>query len=215
MGNTEMESEADNHPSHEVALHTFSISKTPITVVQYREYCRATSTTMPAPPSLGWIDSNPITNVSWQDAVGYTDWLANKTGKHYRLPTEAEWEYAARGGNQSKGNLYAGSNSLDSVGWYRDNSSGKPYLVAQKRPNELGIYDMSGNVWEWCSDWYGADYYASSPKDNPRGPASGTYRVLRGGSWFNTPDYCQAAFRYYYDPSDHNDYTGFRVVLVP
>lgn len=215
MGNTEMKREADNHPSHEVAIHTFGISKTPITVAQYREYCRATGIAMSAPPSLGWIDSTPITNVSWQDAVGYTDWLANKTGKHYRLPTEAEWEYAARGGNQSKGSLYAGSNSLDSVGWYRDNSPGKPYLVAQKGPNELGIYDMSGNVWEWCSDWYGADYYANSPKDNPRGPASGTYRVLRGGSWFNTPDYCQVAFRYYYDPSDHNDYTGFRVVLVP
>lgn len=213
MGDTEMEGESDEQPAHEVTLKTFQMSKTLVTVAQYRAYCTATGKNMPDPPSWGWIDSHPVVNVTWHDAVAYTDWLADKTGKNYRLPTEAEWEYAARGGNKSNGNKYAGGRSLDMVGWYGDNSNSRTQPVAQKRPNELGLYDMSGNVWEWCRDWYSANYYANSPKDNPRGPASGSYRVLRGGSWGNDASYCRVAYRDYYDPGGRYDDYGFRVVL--
>lgn len=214
MGDTEMEGYEDEQPAHEVTLNTFSISKTPITVAQYRAYCKATGKSMPVTPTWGWIDNHPIVNVSWHDAVAYTDWLADKMDKNYRLPTEAEWEYAARGGNQSKGNKYAGARSLDGVGWYGENlETGSTHPVAQKRANELGIYDMIGNVREWCRDWYGLDYYANSPADNPRGPASGSYRVLRGGSWCGTASNCRVAYRNYYDPSHRYAFYGFRVVL--
>lgn len=215
MGDTEMEGEEDEHPAHEVTLSTFYISKTPVTVAQYKVYCRATGKSMPEPPRWGWIDSHPMVNVNWHDAVAYTDWLADKLDKDYRLPTEAEWEYAARGGNQSKGYKYAGARSLDAVGWYDENySTGSTHPVAQKRPNELGIYDLSGNVYEWCKDWYAEDYYANSPKENPRGPASGSNRVRRGGSWLDLAPYCRVAYRSVGDPSDSGSYRGFRVVLI-
>lgn len=214
MGDTEMEGDENEHPAHEVTLNTFSISKTLVTVAQYKAYCRATGKSMPKPPEWGWIDNHPMVNVSWQDAVAYTDWLADKFDKDYRLPTEAEWEYAARGGNQSKGYKYAGARSLDAVGWYgEDWKTGSTHPVAQKRPNELGIYDMSGNVWEWCRDWYGLDYYANSPSDNPRGPASGSFRVLRGGSWDYSAADCRVARRSVGDPSIRFFGNGFRVVL--
>lgn len=215
MGDTEMEGRENEQPPHEVTLSTFYISKTPVTVAQYKAYCRATGKSMPEPPSWGWIDSHPMVNVSWHDAVAYTDWLADKLDKDYRLPTEAEWEYAARGGNQSKGYKYAGARSLDAVGWYdEDYYTGSTHPVAQKRPNELGIYDMSGNVWEWCRDWYAQDYYANSPKENPRGPASGSTRVLRGGSWYDSASICRVADRGSFGPSRSYGGDGFRVVLT-
>lgn len=213
MGDTEMEGESREQPAHEVTLKTFQIAKTPTTVLQYRGYCNATGKSMPVTPSWGWIDTHPIVNISWHDAVAYTDWLADKTGKNYRLPTEAEWEFAARGGNKSNGNKYAGGRSLDMVGWYGDHSNGKTQPVAQKRANELGIYDMSGNVLEWCRDWYDAAYYASSTKDNPRGAATSSNRVLRGGGWLNFASDCRVATRGYNTPDYRNNYNGFRVVL--
>jgi formylglycine-generating enzyme required for sulfatase activity len=127
------------------------------------------------------------------------------------LPTEAEWEYAARGGNKSKGYRYSGSNDIDAVGWYDDNSGGKTHPVAQKQPNELGLYDMSGNVWEWCSDWYSDSYYRSSPKNDPQGPNSGKYRVLRGGRRDGSDDGCRVANRNGYYPDRRG--LGFRLVL--
>ncbi|MBV6442944.1 MAG: Hercynine oxygenase [Saprospiraceae bacterium] len=125
-----------------------------------------------------------------------------------RLPTEAEWEFAARGGKQSKGFEYAGSDDLDEVGWYSNNAESKTHPVAEKKANELGIYDMSGNVWEWCGDWYGD--YPSSPPENPAGPASGSYRVLRGGAWDGVADGCRVAYRSYYGPVLRSSFVGFR-----
>ncbi|MEL7196619.1 MAG: formylglycine-generating enzyme family protein, partial [Bacteroidota bacterium] len=132
-----------------------------------------------------------------------------KTGSNYRLPTEAEWEFATRGGNLSKGFEYAGSNTLDEVGWYKDNSNRTTHPVGQKASNELGLYDMSGNVWEWCQDWYGI--YPSGTHTNPQGHESGERRVVRGGGWVNSPQYCRVALRSPYIPSHRGDSIGFRL----
>ena len=141
-------------------------------------------------PSRNKGDDLPVENVSWNDIQDYLQRLNAKTGGNYRLPTEAELEYAARGGNKSHGYEYSGSNTLDNVAWYYDNSGSKTHSVGTKQPNELGIYDMSGNVWEWCNDWYGENYYSSSSQNNPQGPSSGSVRsaivtpfvVLRSGT---------------------------------
>jgi len=143
--------------------------------------------------------------VGVQEEVVICDFSANG----YRLPTEAEWEYAARGGNKSKGYKYSGSNDLDAVGWYNKNSGDQTKDVSGKRPNELGIYDMSGNVWEWCWDWYGD--YGSSSQTDPRGPNSGSARVFRGGSWINDAEFCRVAYRYYSGPVSRDDDYGFRL----
>ena len=155
----------------------------------------------------------PVENVSYEDAVAFCRKLSSLTGRTYRLPTEAEWEYAARGGNQSQGYKYSGSNDLSSVAWYSGFRG--THAVGIKRANELGLYDMSGNVWEWCSDWYGKNYYSYSPQSNPQGPGSGKYRVIRGGSWYGSASYCRVSFRYDRTPSRRNFDLGFRVVLEP
>ena len=151
----------------------------------------------------------PVIGVTWYGSDAYCKW------KGGRLPTEAEWGYAARGGNKSKGYTYSGSNTIDNVAWYRENSGNKTHKVGTKQPNELGIYDMSGNVWEWCSDWYNKNYYSSSSRNNPQGPSGGTYRVLRGGSWGNYDFYCRVANRYYYNPDRSRSSLGFRFVRTP
>ncbi|WP_409049719.1 formylglycine-generating enzyme family protein [Runella sp. MFBS21] len=157
--------------------------------------------------------NHPVIHVSWNDAVAYCEWLSRKTGQVYRLPTEAEWEYAARGGQQSRGTIYAGSNSLDEVGWCTTNTQDKgTQSVGQKGSNELGLYDMSGNVWEWCSDWYGD--YSSDSQTNPRGAATGSYRVLRGGGWLDSPASGRVAARSYNTPSLRIFNVGFRVVSL-
>ena len=170
---------------------------------------------MPEAPSGGWQDSYPIINVTHYDAVAYCNWLGEKFGGDWRLPTEAEWEYAAKGGNKSYGYTYSGSNDLETVGWFANNAGGQTNSVGRKKPNELGIYDMSGNVREWCSDWYRADYYVSSPSSNPRGPSSGSnvQRVVRGGGWGCGPAYCRVANRFSSSPVYRYAGNGFRVVL--
>ncbi|MCF8244561.1 MAG: SUMF1/EgtB/PvdO family nonheme iron enzyme [Saprospiraceae bacterium] len=156
----------------------------------------------------------PVVNVTWYGAVAYTEWLSQKTGKNFRLPTEAEWEYAARGGSQSKDTKYSGSNNLDEVAWYSENSGNRTHSVGQKRGNELGAFDMSGNVWEWCGDWYDENYYQNFVKgstNNPKGPASGVRRVLRGGSWDNGATWLRPADRSWGNPGGRYDNDGFRV----
>ncbi|MBK8193844.1 MAG: SUMF1/EgtB/PvdO family nonheme iron enzyme [Lewinellaceae bacterium] len=144
------------------------------------------------------FEKHPVTNVSWLAAQEYIKWLNAKTGRKYRLPTEAEWEYAARGGQKgtqtpSGMTKYAGSNNLDEVAWYYNNAGSTTHPVGQKKANELGLFDMSGNVWEWCSDWY-ADY-STAPQTNPQGPNSGSFRVYRGGGWGFIATRCRAAYR--------------------
>ena len=156
----------------------------------------------------------PMYYVSWDEAMEFCRLLSNKTGRTYTLPTEAQWEYAARGGNKNEGAKYAGSNMIDAVAWYTDNSGRSTHIVGSKRANALGIYDMSGNVWEWCKDWY-ADSYVSYDTNNPIGPSSGSYRVCRGGSWYNSASYCRVAYRGYDSPDNHDYDCGFRVVCLP
>ena len=204
----------DEKPTHSVTVSDFNISKTEVTFEQYDVFCDATGRNKPGDEGWGRGD-RPVINVNWLDAVAYCEWKSKATGKTYRLPTEAEWEYAARGGNMSKGYKYSGSNNLDTIAWYKNNSGWETHPVAQKQPNELGLYDMSGNVWEWCSDWYGD--YSSSPQTDPQGSNSGDYRVLRGGSCSFNNDYnCRVAYRSRNYPVSRIRYygpVGFRLVL--
>ena len=156
----------------------------------------------------------PMYYVSWDEAMEFCRLLSNKTGLTYTLPTEAQWEYAARGGNKNEGAKYAGSNMIDAVAWYTDNSGGSTHIVGSKRANALGIYDMSGNVWEWCKDWY-ASSYVSYDTNNPVGPSSGSYRVYRGGGWYSSASNCRVASRNYDSPGFRGYSLGFRVVCLP
>ena len=158
-----------------------------------------------------WARDNPIVNVSWDDATAYCAWLSQKKGKRYQLPTEAEWEFAARGGLKSKGYAYSGGKTPDSVAWFSSKSTGT-MPVASKLPNELGLYDMTGNVWEWCSDWYDAGYYGRNIKENPTGPVSGMFYTLRGGAWDIGARNSRVTYRNPLSPPSRNHNKGFRVV---
>ena len=164
--------------------------------------------------TYGTGNDYPMYYVSWEEAKEFCRRLSQQTGKTYRLPTEAEWEYAARGGNKTQNSKYAGGFSLDYVGWYDGNSGSKTHAVGTtKGANELGIYDMSGNVYEWCEDWYGD--YRSYDTDNPKGPSSGSSRVFRGGSWNSSARYCRVSFRDGSSPGSRGSFLGFRVVCLP
>jgi formylglycine-generating enzyme required for sulfatase activity len=204
--------EFDEQPVHTVTVNTFYINKYEITNSQYCEFLNARGV---APDgSYGGIDyididitgcqitysgnqfipengkdSHPVNYVTWDGAGAYCVWAG------VRLPTEAEWEFAARGGNQSLGYIYSGSDNVDDVGWYVTNAVNESHPVGQKLPNELGLYDMSGNVWEWCSDWYSSGYYGISPTSNPQGPDSGTNHAVRGGSYLISGDNLRSANR--------------------
>ena len=194
----------DERPVHTVKLDSYHIGETEITQAQWQAI-------MGSNPSSYKGDNRPVECVSWNDAQEFCKKLSALTGKKYVLPTEAQWEYAARGGNKSKGYTYSGSNSVDEVAKY--DSSGGHSNVKSKKPNELGIYDMSGNVWEWCSDWSGN--YSTSPQTNPQGPSSGYFRVERGGGWLNSAGNCRVANRSSNSPSYRGDNYGFRVVCLP
>ena len=175
---------SDETPNHRVTLSDFYIGKYEVTTAQWGAVMEYYTT-----------NNSPVTNISWIDVQEYITKLNNLTGKQYRLPTEAEWEFAARGGNSSKGYKYSGSNTIGNVAWYRENSSNKIYAVGTKSPNELGIYDMSGNAEEWCSDWYDSGYYSSSAQTNPTGPSTGTVHVFRGGAYFSEARYLRVSSR--------------------
>ena len=202
------DAESDEKPTHSVTVSDFYIGKYEVTQAQWKAV-------MGSNPSYSKGDNLPVEWVSWNDIQEFITKLNAQTGKKFRLPTEAEWEYAARGGNKSKGYKYSGSNSISDVAWYGDNSSSKIHPVGQKSPNELGIYDMSGNVWEWCQDWYSSSAYSSSSQTNPTGPSSGSSRVLRGGSWNYSAGSCRVSLRYYNTP-DYRDFNrGFRLACLP
>ena len=156
-------------------------------------------------------DDLPVEQVSWDDCQIFISKLNALTGKRFRLPTEAEWEFAARGGNQSRHTPYSGSSRIDDVAWYLYNSGEKTHPVKTKQPNELGIYDMSGNVWEWCQDWDGD--YSSYAQTNPTGASSGSDRVIRGGSLYSSPWDCRSSGRVYGAPTYSEYDQGLRLVL--
>ena len=215
--------DSDEKPVHTVTVNDFYISKYEVTQKEWKEV-------MGSNPSYFKGDNLPVEQVSWYDAVEFCNKKSRKEGltpcysgsgksitcnfnaNGYRLPTEAEWEYAARGGNKSKGYKYSGSNTIGDVAWYSSNSGNKTHQVGTKQANELGISDMSGNVWEWCWDWYDNDYYSSSPRNDPTGPSSGSYRVLRGGGWRNGGLSCRVANRISTYPGNGCNYSGFRIV---
>ena len=195
----------DEYPVHSVTLSDYYIGQTQVT----QELWEAV---MGSNPSYFKDDNQrPVENVSWNYCQEFIEKLNRLTGKNFRLPTEAEWEYAARGGNKSKGYKYSGSNDADAVAWYDKNIGGKTYPVATKQSNELGLYDMSGNVWEWCQDWYGK--YSSHSQSNPKGANTGSIRVLRGGSWFFKARSVRVSNRIINTPDYRNTNDGLRLVL--
>jgi formylglycine-generating enzyme len=196
---------SDEKPAHIVTLNSYYLSKYEVTQAQWRAVMGSNHS------YFSNCDNCPVERVSWDDIQGFIKKLNQQSGKIYRLPTEAEWEFAARGGNKSRGYQYSGSNDIDSVAWYNGNSGRKTHPVGQKQSNELGLYDMSGNVWEWCSDKYGEDYYSSSPSTNPRGPSNGENRVIRGGSWYIYNWYCRVSYRFMDTPDIGKFYYGFRL----
>jgi formylglycine-generating enzyme required for sulfatase activity len=206
MGSSETEPNRNSdEPQHKVTLSNFYISPYEVTQQQWKQV-------MGNNPSTGSKDCDqcPVESISWDDVQDFLRKLNIKSpGRNYRLPTEAEWEYAARGGKKIKNYLYAGSNDIGLVAWYTNNSGNKTQFVGKRKANELGLYDMSGNVWEWCSDW--KDAYPFEDQTNPVGPPSGSNRVVRGGSWGSFPQYCQVKFRDG-NPSGFRNYgVGFRL----
>ena len=191
-------------PVHSVTLSGYYIGKTEVTQALWQAV-------MGSNPSYFEGDDLPVEQVSWDDCQEFIRKLNSLTGQNFRLPTEAEWEFACRGGNNSRGYKYSGSNYIDNVAWYDGNSGGKTHPVATKSPNELGIYDMSGNVWEWCCDWYGD--YTSGALTNPKGPESGSLRVHRGGCWIYYARFCRSSFRHFNFPTHRYYYLGLRLAL--
>ena len=219
------ENEVDANP-HEVVLSSFYMDKYLVTQEEYRRV-------MEKNPSRWKADKNPVEQVRWSDAVKYCNarsrleklkpcydlqtWRCNFDANGYRLPTEAEWEYACRAG--TKTDYFFGNNpsKLDDYAWFKENSGGKPRPVGRKPPNPWGLYDMYGNVWQWCNDFYKVDYYQESPEENPKGPRAGETKVVRGGAWKFSADSCRSGYRYneapgYADVCFGYDIYGFRCV---
>jgi len=194
----------DVKPAHQVTLSSFSIGKYEVTQEEWEAV-------MGSNPSHFKGAKRPVESVSWDDCQTFIRKLNQLTGKQFRLTTEAEWEYAARGGNRSRGYKYSGSHDIGSVAWYWDNAGKETHPVGQKQANELGIYDMSGNVYEWCQDWYGD--YSSSAQTNPTGPGSGSYRVYRGGGWSSSARNCRVSSRFGNTPGFGIGGLGLRLAL--
>ncbi|MCL4458240.1 MAG: formylglycine-generating enzyme family protein [Nitrospirae bacterium] len=217
MGDTFGDGESDEKPVHEVCVDDYYMGKNEVTQKQW------TAIMGNNPSEFNGCDDCPVENVSWNDAQEFIRKLNEKLTPlnpplskggikgGYRLPTEAEWEYAARSGGKSE--KYSGGNDAGSVAWYDSNSGNKTHPVGTKQPNGLGIYDMSGNVWEWVNDRYDKNYYRNSPRNNPTGSNSGLYRVLRGGRWVDVAGSMRAAGRGWFSPGDRGYLIGFRLAL--
>ncbi|HFS82513.1 MAG TPA: formylglycine-generating enzyme family protein, partial [Epsilonproteobacteria bacterium] len=194
MGSNEYE---DEKPIHKVTIdYEFDMGKYPVTVAEYMHFVKETK----REDDRKWKEkeyNHPIISVSWHDAKAYCDWLSEKTGDEYRLPTEAEWEYACRAGTTTKWSFGDDEEELEKYAWYRENSNRTTHPVGEKKPNPWGLYDMHGNVWEWCEDWYDED------KDT---------KVLRGGSWNNVADYTRSASRFRYIPGGRGYSVGVRLL---
>lgn len=216
----------DEGPRREVTVSSFLIAKREVTFDEYDEYCSDSG--KPRPDDKGWGRwSRPVIGITWLEAVEYCNWRSKKDGLQpvyildgsrvvcdweavgYRLPTEAEWEYAARGGKSGRNLRYSGSDNPETVAWYNLNSGNRSHPAGGKAANELDLQDMSGNVWEWCWDWY-AGYPTSRDRD-PRGPDAAALKVVRGGAWFNVASSLRPAKRYFVDPAHKFDYLGFRL----
>ena len=213
------DADSDEEPVRTVTLDSYHIGKYEVTQGQWEAVM---GTSLQEQRALSDNDYGiagegadyPMYYVSWKDAQEFCKRLSKKTGKKYVLPTEAQWEYAARGGEKSKGYKYSGSDDIAAVAWYGGNSGDQTHRVGTKKANELGIYDMSGNVWEWCSDWYGT--YDESDTDNPQGPVNGSIRVHRGGSWNHyIAIRCRVAYRNSDGPESSGFDLGFRVACLP
>lgn len=206
MGATSEQGEYDaEKPVHSVTLSDYYIGETEVT----QELWEAVMGSNPS--RFKGDNQRPVEYVSWYDCQEFIKKLNQLTGKKFRLPTEAEWEYAARGGKYSRGYKYSGSNDVDEVAWYKSNSGETTHPVATKEANELGLYDMSGNVYEWCKDWYGD--YQSNSQTNPTGPSEGEKRVRRGSSWDHFYGYVRVSYRDYGTPDYRDDYNGLRLAL--
>jgi formylglycine-generating enzyme required for sulfatase activity len=203
----------DERPVHTVIVKSFYMSATEVTFDQYDAFCDATG--RPRIEDNGWGRGKmPVSNVTWDDANAYCQWLSQQLGDAIRLPTEAEFEYAARGGDKSRNSKFSGSDYSDDVAWFIGNSKGEPHEVGNRMPNELGLHDMSGNVWEWCLDWYHTTYIGA--------PGDGTawnvesmdtpYHVVRGGSWNSSSENCRVSVRNAGSASGWVNYAGFRLV---
>lgn len=219
--------ETDEQLAHDVTVNDFEIGKFEITISEWELYTRDQKLKF---PNIRYISKqSPIHSISWVDAVNYCNWLSKKNGlkpvykivnsqyvcdfnaNGYRLPTEAEWEFAAKGGNVTKDFKYSGHDRSDVIAWYKKNSDSGTHPVGTKLANELGIYDMSGNVWEWCWDWYNKDFYLTESGDNPKGPERGTERCLRGGSWDSSEYSLRSANRLKDTPYKKTEFYGFRL----
>ena len=228
-GSFQMGSEADR-PIHEATIQkSFYIGRHEVTFQEYDRYCEETGLQKPSDDSAG-RGNRPVIRVDWYDAVEYCNWRSEQEGlkpayviqgrdvtcdftaEGYRLPTEAEWEYAAKGGKETLDLAYSGSGKADEVGWHEDISGGLLHEVGQKNANELGIYDMSGNAYEWCWDWYNGDFYSTASVIDEGGPVSGTNRVIRGGSWLHKIDRMRVSFRFSSNPEETFGDLGFRLV---
>ena len=235
MGDTFGIGDTDELPVHTVCVDDFSIGKYNVTKDQFKKFVDETgyqteaekgngcyvhnsnkwakdSNTSWRSPGFYQEDNEPAVCISWNDANAFSSWLSQKSNMRYRLPSEAEWEYAARSGGKNE--KYAGSGSAEAVAWYKANSGYRTHPAGRKQPNGLGLYDMSGNVWQWVSDWFGENYYAASPKNNPQGPASSQHRVGRGGSWFSEEQAVRATKRMKVNPVNRYVDSGFRLVFT-
>lgn len=217
-GEFSMGSGTNGQVARRVRLDSFYIGECEVTQAQWAEIM-GTSIQQQASKAgssafRGVGPDYPMYYVSWEEAQAFCQVLSRMTGRTYCLPTEAQWEYAACGGKKTEGTEYSGSWTIDAVAWYNNNCSSKTHPVKNKQPNGLGLYDMTGNVWEWCSDWYSSNYNMNDT-NNPTGPSSGSLRVLRGGSWGNDARTCRVTNRNYFNPKLRGYYYGFRVVVLP